>query len=71
MFDTEKVQDSLPLLREKLNLSQRQFADRYKIPINNIRNWEQGVRKPGIAAAKFLIVIAAMPDEVAQILVQH
>ena len=33
-------------LRELTGLSQQQFADKFKIPVNSIRNWEQGKRTP-------------------------
>lgn len=33
-------------LRVQLGLSQREFAERFNIPLKTIRNWEQGVTKP-------------------------
>lgn len=33
-------------LREGIGLSQRKFADKFKIPVANVQAWEQGVNKP-------------------------
>src|SRR5690606_13874612 len=33
-------------IRTRLNLSQQQFADRFGFSVANIRNWEQGFRRP-------------------------
>jgi putative transcriptional regulator len=48
-------------LRRKLGLAQVQFADRYKIPLQTLRQWEQGVREPDAAARSLLAVIEADP----------
>ena len=37
---------SIKDLRNATGLSQTQFANAYHIPVGNIRNWEQGARKP-------------------------
>jgi len=33
-------------LRKKTGLSQPEFAEKYNIPVGNIKNWEQGRREP-------------------------
>ena len=33
-------------LRNILSMSQRQFSNRFGIPIGTLRNWEQGISKP-------------------------
>ena len=33
-------------LRQKTNLSQRQFADMFHVSVSNIQHWEQGVSTP-------------------------
>ena len=33
-------------LRKRLKMSQREFADRFGIPIGTLRNWEQGISNP-------------------------
>ena len=45
-------------LREKLALTQDEFARRYGIPVRTVQNWEQG-RPPDPAANNFLLVIAS------------
>lgn len=51
-------------LRDKLGLTQEQFAIRYGLEIEALRNWETGRRTPDNAAQSYLRTIAAMPDEV-------
>jgi putative transcriptional regulator len=48
-------------LRRKLGMAQVQFADRYKIPLQTLRQWEQGAREPDAAARSLLAVIEADP----------
>lgn len=36
----------IKILRMKLGMSQRQFANYFEIPIVNIQHWEQGVSTP-------------------------
>jgi putative transcriptional regulator len=50
-------------LREKLKLSQQQFARAYRIPLPTLKGWEQGRRQPDATAAAFLSVIARLPKE--------
>lgn len=33
-------------IRQKLKLSQKEFADMFQIPIGTIQHWEQECRKP-------------------------
>lgn len=51
-------------LRERLGLTQEQFALRYGLDVSAIRNWETGRRKPDPAALGYLHVIDRMPEEV-------
>ena len=55
-------------IRKMVGLSQAAFAERYRIPIQTLRHWESGRRRPDRAALAYLDVIAAMPEEVAQAL---
>lgn len=41
-------------IRKSLGLSQREFAEHFKIPVVNIQHWEQGVSKP-LSYVVFLI----------------
>lgn len=49
-------------VRERLNLSQREFAALLGISTDNLQNWEQGRRKPR-GAAKILIRVAEKHPE--------
>ena len=52
-------------LRTGLGLSQAAFAERYGIPVANIRQYEIGRTMPPPAVQSFLKVIAAEPDRTA------
>jgi putative transcriptional regulator len=51
-------------LRQKLNLSQPAFAERFQIPVASLRDWEHGRRMPDAAARAYLIVIEREPEAV-------
>jgi putative transcriptional regulator len=51
-------------MRERLGLTQEQFAVRYGLDIDAVRNWERGRRTPDTAAASYLRAIDADPDAV-------
>jgi|SRR5689334_18762527 putative transcriptional regulator len=59
---------SVRALRQKLNLTQEQFASRFHLPLGTIRDWEQGAHRPDKAAQILLTVIARDPDAVARAL---
>jgi len=48
-------------LRERLGLSQEQFALRFGFDIDAVRNWEYGRREPDTAAKSYLMVIDREP----------
>ena len=48
-------------IRERLKMSQAEFAEAYGIPVGTLRNWEQGLRRPDAPAAAYLRVIAKQP----------
>jgi putative transcriptional regulator len=54
--------------REKMHLSQSQFAATYHIPIGTLRDWEQARRKPDAPALAYLCVIEKEPEAVARAL---
>lgn len=56
------------VLRNKLGLSQDQFANRYSIPVANIRQYEIGRTMPPPAVQAYLKVIEAEPVRVAKAL---
>lgn len=51
-------------LRLRSRLTQAEFAARLGVPIDTIRNWEQGKRSPRGPARALLAVIAHAPDTV-------
>ena len=61
--------DAAPLpavrdLRRRARLTQLQFAARLGVPVETIRNWEQGKRAPRGPARALLAVIAHSPETV-------
>ena len=52
------------LLRERLGLSQPAFAERFRIPVASVRDWEQGRRTPDAATKAYLMVIDREPEAV-------
>ena len=51
-------------LRHRASLTQTEFARRLGVPVETIRNWEQGKRMPRGPARALLAVIAHAPDMV-------
>jgi putative transcriptional regulator len=56
------------IIRRALGLSQEDFADRYRIPLGTLRDWEQGRAVPDQAAKAYLTVIARAPEVVREAL---
>jgi len=53
-------------IRKKLQMSQEQFAQTYRIPLATLKNWEQGRRHPDAPAAAYLQAIARRPREIGE-----
>ncbi|MGY8660831.1 helix-turn-helix domain-containing protein [Bradyrhizobium sp. UFLA05-109] len=51
-------------LRRRACLTQMEFAAKLGVPVETIRNWEQGKRAPRGPARALLAVIAHAPDTV-------
>ncbi len=51
-------------IRESLGLTQEQFALRFGLELDTLRNWETGRREPDTAARSYLRVIAKEPARV-------
>src|SRR6195952_1503395 len=49
-------------LRRRASLTQIEFAQRLGVPVETIRNWEQGKRTPRGPARALLAVIAHAPE---------
>ncbi|WP_431203680.1 helix-turn-helix domain-containing protein [Bradyrhizobium betae] len=64
--------DASPLavrdLRRRACLTQMEFAAKLGVPVETIRNWEQGKRAPRGPARALLAVIAHAPETVFQAL---
>lgn len=55
-------------IRQKLHLTQEQFAMRFHVPLGTLRDWEQGAKQPDSAARSYLRVIEKAPQTVMQAL---
>jgi len=49
-------------VRKRLGLSQAEFSERIDVPLETIRNWEQGKRSPRGPARSLLRMIEVAPD---------
>lgn len=66
IFIPEEV--DVKALRKQLGMSQERFAIMYGFSVSNVRNWEQGRRRPAGATRTLLTVISRIPEEVNQAL---
>jgi putative transcriptional regulator len=55
-------------IRKGVNMSQAAFARSFQLSLDTLKGWEQGKRKPDVAATNFLRVIKADPKFVQQTL---
>lgn len=60
----DAAQPAVRDLRRRARLTQMEFASRLGVPVETIRNWEQGKRMPRGPARALLAVIARAPDAV-------
>jgi putative transcriptional regulator len=49
-------------VRSRYGLTQTAFAERIDVPVETVRNWEQGKRSPRGPARALLKLIATAPD---------
>jgi putative transcriptional regulator len=64
----ESASGDVKAIRQRLGLSQEQFALRFGFSVDTIRNYEQGHRRPTGPAWVLLRVIAAEPEAVTRAL---
>jgi len=57
-------------IRQRLHLTQEQFAKRFHLRLGTVRDWEQGKKEPDSAAKVLLRVIERNPDAVLHALEQ-
>jgi putative transcriptional regulator len=55
-------------VRQKMGLSQAQFATKFGLPPATLRNWEQGRARPDAPTRVLLAVIAKHPEAVEEVL---
>ena len=55
-------------IRQRLGLTQREFAKLFQIALGTLRDWEQGARRPDSAAKAYLRVIQENPNAVLEAL---
>lgn len=63
--DAEAMQDAaryVRRVRRRLGLTQHEFARRIDVPLDTIRNWEQGKRCPTGAAKALLKILDKAPE---------
>jgi putative transcriptional regulator len=58
-------------LRNRLGMTQKDFAEQFGVSFQTVQKWEQGTRKPEGAANSFLAVIEKIPNEVIAALRAH
>src|SRR5210317_1552174 len=49
-------------VRQKLGFSQPEFAKRIHVPLETVRKWEQGTRRPTGAAQTLLLILDKAPE---------
>jgi len=55
-------------IRASVKMSQAVFARSFQLSLDTLKGWEQGKRKPDAAAANFLRMIKADPQQVRRML---
>jgi len=68
LTDAETAAGLVRTIRQRLGLSQAEFAKRFRVPIGTLRDWEQSRRQPDATALAYLRVIARAPEVVARVL---
>ncbi|HET9028635.1 MAG TPA: helix-turn-helix domain-containing protein [Candidatus Aquilonibacter sp.] len=55
-------------LRERLGLTQQEFARRYRFPLRSVQEWEQGRKRPASGTMTLLLAISRDPKALAKAL---
>lgn len=55
-------------LRERLGLTQEEFARRYRFPLRSVQEWEQGRKRPAAGTMTLLLAISREPKALARAL---
>ena len=70
-FKRMKRVPQVTVIRRAFRLSQEEFAAQFHIPIETLRDWEQGTKEPDAAAKAYLWVIASEPKMVREALLRR
>jgi len=54
-------------IRQRLNVSQRDFAEMLNVSLGTVRSWEQGLRSPDGASLRLLDIAECQPDVLAEV----
>jgi DNA-binding transcriptional regulator YiaG len=65
---TDYIPNSCKSIRQKLKMTQADFAERFGLSLSAIRDWEQGRSQPDRTAQSLLKIVDKAPDVAAQIL---
>jgi putative transcriptional regulator len=52
------------MIRKQVGMSQSEFAEAYRIPLDTLQGWEQARREPDATALAYLRTIARLPKQV-------
>ncbi len=55
-------------LRDRLGLTQEEFARRYRFPLRSLQEWEQGRKRPAPGTMTLLLAISRAPKALADAL---
>ena len=61
---TAPVTVDVRAIRERLSLTQEQFAVHYGLDLKTVQNWESGARRPDAGMSSYLRAISAVPEVV-------
>lgn len=67
-FDRAGFAARVRAIRASVHQTQRQFSERFGIPLTTLRDWEQARSRPDAPALAYLKVIEAAPEVVARVL---
>lgn len=56
------IASHIPEIRAKTNMTQKEFAETFCLPLDTLRKWEQGSRVPTGAAIALLTIIDRNPE---------
>jgi putative transcriptional regulator len=63
-FARMKRVPQVKIIRRAFRLTQEEFSSRYRIPLDTLRDWEEGRSEPDQTARAYLKVIAVEPEMV-------